>query len=56
MVHWQWILGMALGAALLVLGVLVLAAAAASRSEPHAKELTPTQQTENPYRRFYRKK
>ena len=34
-------------------GVLVLAAVAASRSRPRPEQLTPTQRTQNPYRRFY---
>ncbi len=33
--------------------VLVLAAVAASRSRPRPEQLTPTQRTQNPYRRFY---
>ena len=37
----------------LFLGVLVLAAVAASRSRPRPEQLTPTQRTQNPYRRFY---
>ena len=41
------------GAALVILGVLVLAAVAASRSRPRPEQLTPTQRTQNPYRRFY---
>ena len=38
---------------LVILGVLVLAAVAASRSRPRPEQLTPTQRTQNPYRRFY---
>lgn len=40
-------------AALVVLGVLVLAAVRASRSQPAKAESSPTQRTQNPYRRFY---
>ena len=53
---WFLILGCVL---LVVLVVLVVAAAWASRSRPtQAPSSTPTQQTQNPYRRFfdYRKK
>ena len=50
MLPWQWILMAAVAAALVILGVLVLAA---SRSRPRPEQLTPTQRTQNPYRRFY---
>ena len=53
MLPWQWILMAAVAAALVILGVLVLAAVAASRSRPRPEQLTPTQRTQNPYRRFY---
>lgn len=48
-----WIIG---GAAVLAaLGVLVWAAVCASRSAPRKGEtLSPTQQTENPYRKIYK--
>ena len=52
MLPWQWILMAAVAAALVILGVLVLAAVAASRSRPRPEQLTPTQRTQNPYRRF----
>ena len=42
MLPWQWILMAAVAAAL-----------AASRSRPRPEQLTPTQRTQNPYRRFY---
>ncbi len=45
----RWIL-LACAAALAVILVLAAAAVRASRSKPAA---TPTQQTQNPYRRFY---
>ena len=48
--HWLLIVGCIL---LVVLAVLVLAARRASRSQPAKAESTPTQQTQNPYRRFY---
>ena len=48
--HWLLIVGCIL---LVVLSVLVLAAIRASRSQPAKAESTPTQQTQNPYRRFY---
>lgn len=53
MLPWQWILMAAVAAALVILGALVLAAVAASRSRPRPEQLTPTQRTQNPYRRFY---
>lgn len=53
----QWIILAGLGAVLLALGVLVFAATMASRSKPHRQEsITPTQQTGNPYRKFYQNK
>ncbi|WP_367924504.1 hypothetical protein [uncultured Ruthenibacterium sp.] len=47
---WLLVLGFVI---LVVLGILVLAAVRASRSQPAQVESTPTQQTGNPYRRFY---
>ena len=53
MLPWQWILMAAVAAALVIRGVLGLAAVAASRSRPRPEQLTPTQRPQNPYRRFY---
>ena len=39
MLPWQWILMAAVAAALVILGVLVLAAVAASRSRPDRKSV-----------------
>ena len=47
---WLLIVGCVL---LAVLEMLVLAAVRASRSQPAKAESSPTQQTQNPYRRFY---
>ncbi|MDO5385563.1 MAG: hypothetical protein Q4F08_11960 [Rikenellaceae bacterium] len=48
-----WVIGGA--AALAVLGVLVWAAVCASRSAPRKSGTpSPTQQTENPYRKIYK--
>lgn len=41
MLPWQWILMAAVAAALVILGVLVLAAVAASRSRPRRSSLRP---------------
>ncbi|MEG1745181.1 MAG: hypothetical protein RR951_07135 [Ruthenibacterium sp.] len=49
-----WIILGILAAALLVLGILVLAAARASRSKQKPPAQTPTQQAENPYRKIYK--
>jgi flagellar basal body-associated protein FliL len=48
------ILGVAL-VALIILAVLITAAVMASRSRPRQNEETPTQKTNNPYRKFYNK-
>lgn len=47
------VLWIVIGVALAVLAVLVAAAAWAGRSQPAKAESTPTQRTQNPYRRFY---
>ena len=39
---------------LVVLGGLIAAAVLASRSKQRPKELTPTQKTDNPYRKIYK--
>lgn len=50
---WLWIIVGAALAALLILGVLIFLAVGASRSRPRDEQKTPTQQTQNPYRKFY---
>ncbi len=46
-------IGFAVAAILILLGILILAATKASRSKPRDAQ-TPTQSTENPYRKFYK--
>lgn len=53
MLPWQWILMAAVAAALVILGVLVLAAVAASRSRPRRSSLRPPSARRTRYRRFY---
>ena len=53
MLPWQWILMAAVQRRLVIRGVRGRAAVAASRSRPRPEQLTPTQRTQNPYRRFY---
>ncbi|MEF9968880.1 MAG: hypothetical protein RR867_00675 [Ruthenibacterium sp.] len=56
-----WAIVLILIAVLAVLAVLVFAAARASRSKPRKGDpsvdaaQTPTQKTDNPYRKFYKK-
>ena len=52
-ISWLWIILGGAVIALALLGVLILAAVRASRSRPRESEKTPTQQTQNPYRKFY---
>lgn len=51
---WWIILGIVI-LAIALLGVLIFAAVQASRSGEPQPQQTPTQQTQNPYRKFYDK-
>lgn len=53
MLPWQWILMAAVAAALVILGVLVLAGSGGQPFQAAPGAATPTQRTQNPYRRFY---